>query len=336
MSSHVPGLVHLDVLACVRHEVAAVADDDRVGVELLAQLAVDAGRLDRRRCRPRAAAPPPPPRRPRPHAARRPSRRGRRDRRRDSASPRSTAAMSPTTVGTSTWPATRDAASTTCATRASPKRPKPTRKSSGVPITTTRSARSLSSPRVRRNASGCDDGQHAAPETVEEARHAERLGCGRQLVPRAVPVGVAAHEERRSLRPGDHRRQLTRPHRHRAPCRARRPPSGTSPADGPNRSSGKSRNTGPRCGLGGQADTPSCTVGAGGRRVDHGGGELRDRRQHGDVVELLQRAGAPAQRRGPPAEHDQRRAVEQRRRHRRDAVRDTRPRRERGDAPAAG
>ena len=41
------GLVDLDVLAGVRHEVAAVADDDRVGVEHLAQLTVDPGRLDR-------------------------------------------------------------------------------------------------------------------------------------------------------------------------------------------------------------------------------------------------------------------------------------------------
>ena len=47
-SRNVPGHVALDELARVRHEVAAVADDDRVAIEPRAQLAVDARRLDRR------------------------------------------------------------------------------------------------------------------------------------------------------------------------------------------------------------------------------------------------------------------------------------------------
>ena len=42
------GLVAVDELAGVRHEVAAVADHDRVAVEARPQLAVDALRLDRR------------------------------------------------------------------------------------------------------------------------------------------------------------------------------------------------------------------------------------------------------------------------------------------------
>ena len=47
-SRNVPGSIAVDELARVRHEVAAVADHDRVAVEPLAQLAVDARGLDRR------------------------------------------------------------------------------------------------------------------------------------------------------------------------------------------------------------------------------------------------------------------------------------------------
>src|SRR5215211_8339367 len=43
------GPVRVDVLPRVRHEVAAVADHDRVAVEAPAELAVDARRSDRRR-----------------------------------------------------------------------------------------------------------------------------------------------------------------------------------------------------------------------------------------------------------------------------------------------
>ena len=78
------------------------------------------------------------------------------------------AAMSPATVGTSTCAAVRDAASTTWATCAAPNRPNPTRKSSGVPITTTTSARSLSAPRVRRNASGWSAGSSPRPRPLKK------------------------------------------------------------------------------------------------------------------------------------------------------------------------
>ena len=54
---------------------------------------------------------------------------------------------------------------------------------------------------------------------------------------------------------------------------------------------------------------------------------LGDRRQQRRLVELLEAPGAPAVVRCPPAEHDQRRAVEPRGRHRGDAV---------GDAGAGG
>ena len=49
-------------------------------------------------------------------------------------------------------------------------------------------------------------------------------------------------------------------------------------------------------------------------------GLLGDRRQDRRLVELLQAAGAPALRRRPAADHDQRRARERRLRHRADAV----------------
>ena len=63
---------------------------------------------------------------------------------------------------------------------------------------------------------------------------------------------------------------------------------------------------------------------------------LRDRRQDRHVVQLLQRAGPPPSLRCPATEHDDRRPVEPRRRHRRHAVGDPRAGRQRGDAGPAG
>jgi hypothetical protein len=113
------------------------------------------------------------------------------------------------------------------------------------------------------------------------------------------------------------------------------PPRGTSPEAGPNRSSGKSRNTGPRCG---SAAYRTCVVHepAGRSGVGDGGGQLRDRRQHRHVVELLERARAPARGGGAPTEHHERRTVEHRRRDRRDAVGDARTGGQRRHARPAG
>ena len=45
--------------------------------------------------------------------------------------------------------------------------------------------------------------QHAPAQTVEEARHAQVLDRGAELIPRAVPVHIAANDEGRSLGCGD-------------------------------------------------------------------------------------------------------------------------------------
>jgi hypothetical protein len=57
-------------------------------------------------------------------------------------------------------------------------------------------------------------------------------------------------------------------------------------------------------------------------RIGDGGRVLRDRREDGHVVELLQRPRAPPALRRPAAEHHERRTVEVRRRHGRHAVGD--------------
>ena len=80
----------------------------------------------------------------------------------------------------------------------------------------------------------------------------------------------------------------------------------------------------------------SWTSGAGLLGVEDGGRRLGDRGEDRHVVELLQRPGAPAQLRRPSAEHDQRRAVEPRRGHRRDPVGDARSGGQRGHGRAAG
>ncbi len=117
--------------------------------------------------------------------------------------------MSPTTVVDIDVAWRRcDAASTTWATRALPNRPKPRRKSSGVPSTTTRSARCFSSRTGAQEGQLVIGGQRAAAEAVEEARHAQLLDGGAQLLPRSIPVDVAADDERRSLGGGDHRGEL--------------------------------------------------------------------------------------------------------------------------------
>ncbi len=46
-------------------------------------------------------------------------------------------------------------------------------------------------------------GEHAATQSIEEARDTERLGGRLELVPRPVPVGVAADQEGRAFGAGD-------------------------------------------------------------------------------------------------------------------------------------
>ena len=247
------------------------------------------------------------------------------------------AAMSPTTVSTSTWAARCDSASTTWATSADPKRPKPRRKSSGVPSTTTRSARCLSSAARAQERQLVVGGQRAAAEPVGEHRDAQVLDGGGQLGPRPRPSRrrcrrrtPAARRRRRSAA-----RRATASGSGSAPRLRAGSTAGTSPADGPNTSSGKSRNTGPRCGSAARAMASWTIAPAFAGSVTVAADFVIDCEDR-HVVELLQRPGTPPALRRPPAEHDERRPVEPRRRHRRHAVGDAGPGGQRGDARSPG
>ena len=190
---------------------------------------------------------------------------------------------------------------------------------------------------MRRNASSWSAGRVPRPSPLVNTGTRRCSTAGGQLRPRRRP----SRRRCRRRTPGARRRRPARPAGRSAsgsgstPRPAAGSTAGTSPADGPNTSSGKSRNTGPRCGSAASA-IASWTIAPAFVGVEDGGRRLRDRRQDRHVVELLQRPGAPAQLRGPSAEHDQRRPVEPRRRDRRDAVGDARAGGERGDGRAPG
>jgi hypothetical protein len=161
--------------------------------------------------------------------------------------------LSPATVGTLTW-ARCASLSTTCATCALPNRPKPRRKSSGVPSTTTRSARCLSNPRVRRNDSSWRAGNVPRPRPLKKhgtrrcstaARSSSHAPSQYTSLPtmNAGRSAAAISSASAATSSGSERRRDRRTHRPRAVAtRTRRP----------NTSSGKSRNVGPRCGRHGQ------------------------------------------------------------------------------------
>ena len=135
-----PRLIRVHQLAGVGHEVTPVADDDRVAVEHLAQLAVDAGRVDRigvgLELGPLGRGGRPPRR-----ATWRSTARGRPAFRRTRRSLRGwRRCRRPATAAAVTWPARPSMLSVTCTTCASPKLPNDRRKSSGVPMTATTSA----------------------------------------------------------------------------------------------------------------------------------------------------------------------------------------------------
>ncbi len=113
-------------------------------------------------------------------------------------------------------------------------------------------------------------------------------------------------------------------------------PSGISSASASKKttSSGKSRNTGPVCGRRATANASSTRPGI--SDVAPGGrGELDHRPHERHVVDLLQRALAPAERGRAAAEHDHRRVVLQRRGHPAHAVGHARAGGQRGDAGLA-
>ena len=168
--------------------------------------------------------------------------------------------MSPTIVSTSTCAARCDSASTTWATSADPKRPKPSRKSSGVPITTTRSARSLSTPRVRRNASSWSAGNVPRPSPFVNTgtRRCSAAAASWSQAP-AQYTSLPTMNAGRSAVAMRAARRATSSGSGSAPRARAGSVAGISPDDGPNTSSGKSRNTGPRCGSAAMA-TASWTI----------------------------------------------------------------------------
>ena len=152
-------------------------------------------------------------------------------------------------------------------------------------------------------------GQAAAAHAVEEDRDAERLGERAQLVLAARPVEAGAGHDHRALGPGEQLRRLL-------------DAVGRLPAD----AAGGARHLG----LGLHEDDVerdsrgrSGRVGSAERRVDRRArsppgsrpvsltvsADLVERRDERHVVDLLQRARAPAHLRRAAAEHDERRAV---------------------------
>ena len=219
-------LVGLDEAARVGDEVAAVADHDRVAVEHLAQLLVDADRVQRRagvvQLRParRRASPP------RPRAAARARRAASAappaDRLADRREGRRATSPTRSTSGARLAVSALGAASSRISFVSSPKLPpKPSRKSIGTPTTSATSAP------LQAGAAGAAEGelvvggQAAAAEAVEEDRDAERLGQRPQLLLAAAPVEAGAGHDRRPLGAGQQRRRLLDPGRRRR----RRPPA---------------------------------------------------------------------------------------------------------------
>ena len=205
------GALGLDELAGEGHEVAAVADHDRVVGEPGEQLAVDPGRVDRvglgaAAGRGRARRP----RRPRSCSSRDPratSRACAAAARRRSACPSRTRVRSPyaepaRSACRETWPSE----SATCTTRAAvapslpPKTPYPSRKSSGVPTTTTRSAVPKAGTAGLGHQQRVPAGYDAAAHAVGDGGEAERLHEPQGGLLGAVGPDVGAQHEHRAAR----------------------------------------------------------------------------------------------------------------------------------------
>ena len=307
-------LVAVDELARVRHEVAAVADHDRVAVEPLAQLAVDARRLDRRACRRRATAA---------SAARFACSSSRSCAIQSSCAPggapgvgergeRRRAGRRPSTPRASAC--ARDLARAR-RTGARPARRRTGRSRAGSRAACRRRARGrLPSARptaARENASSWSAGSVPRPMPLTNTGTRAASANATQRVLGVRPVHVAARDQHRPLAPTPTSvATACTSRRDRASAPRARPdrPPGSRRSPGRTRRAGCRRTSGPRCGV--RAATA--------RRVDlvddrrrrrRGRGALRDRRDDRHVVELLQRARAPAPLRRAAAEHDHRRAV---------------------------
>ena len=244
--------------------------------------------------------------------------------------------MSPATVSTSTWAARCDSASTTWATVAEPKRPNPSRKSSGVPSTTTTSARCLSRPLVRRNASSWSAGIVPRPRPFVNTgtRRCSTAATSASSAP-AQYTSLPTRNAGRSAPATSSASRAMASGSGSTPRPAAVSTAGTSPADGPNTSSGKSRNTGPRCGWAASAMASWTITPALAGSVTVAADFVIDCR----IGTWSSSCSDPAPHRpcgARPPSTTTRRAVEPRRRHGRHAVGDPRPGGERGDARTAG
>ena len=150
-----------------------------------------------------------------------------------------------------------------------------------------------------------------------------------------APVEVRARHDHRPLRLGE-QGQCAGEVGHRRRAAARRAPRRRASSASMNTwSSGKSTNAGPECGRDrGRPRLVDQRRDLGGRA--RGRGEAGERAHERDVVDLLQRALAPAHRRRPPAEHEHRRVVLQRRAERAHPVGHAGTGRQRGDARRPG
>ena len=222
-------LVGLDEAAGVGDEVAAVADHDRVAVEDLAQLPVDAHRVQRRAVvvelapARRRASPP------RPCAAGSTQAAVRCDRRRrpTRGSPPRLAATSPTRSrsGGAFAVSAFGAASSRISFASSPKLPpKPSRKSSGTPITSATSAPLSPAPRARLKASSWSAGRQPRPRPLRKTGMPSASASARSSLLALPPVEAGAGHDRRPLGRGEQRRRLLDP--------VRRPRSATAGGSG--------------------------------------------------------------------------------------------------------
>ncbi len=189
---------------------------------------------------------------------------------------------------------------------------------------------------LQRRAAGPAEGelvigrQAATAEPVEEDRDPQRLGERPQLALAMAPVEAGAGHDRRSLRRRQQRRRLLdsgrRPGRRRRGQRRnldlRLAEDDVQRIVDEGRPARRSRRQVQRR-RGHRGDPP---------RLLHGLGRLDQRRDEGKVVDLLQRARAPAHLRRPPAQHSDRRVVRLCPGDRAEAVGNARPRGQRRDA----
>ena len=157
---------------------------------------------------------------------------------------------------------------------------------------------------MRRKAWAWSAGNMPRPSPLKKQGTPSVDGGRRELVPRAVPVRVAPHQERRSLGARDQLGEA----RHGVGVGCRCGDAATLGDVALGRSEHVER----------EVEEDRTAVGAGGdlhgvvhlasRRpgVGDGGGQLRDRREDGHMVELLQRARSPSPRRRTTTEHDER------------------------------